>query len=407
MQRSSFVSLLAALLAVGAVLARPEIACAQTSVMVLGVRSVEGDDEFTRNLTGALRHAASQVQGWNVSDREVTLAQMALAYGCDEPDSTCMAQIAESLGVDRVIYGDVRRTSAGDAYDWSINLHVFNSETDQIEHSVADTIPGVRRDIDDLRDPARRYMAALSGAPRAGTLHIAVNVPGAQVFIDGQSVGTADDEGHLDASDVMAGSRDVRIAAEGHQSFRSTVSVEPYGEASFEAELQAAAGGGGDEFPVELVTGVGLLVVAAGLAAGWIASWYHVRYDLNGDSGFLAFRTQAGDYLVAHNSGPIDPSQYDACAVGAQAEWNLYNGPASTEAARETGPRGRQVCSEASTFEALEFVFGIGAAAAAGVGLYLLIDALTGSSTPPSQQSWRLTPSFGLSHGYLGVAADF
>lgn len=406
MQRSFLLSLFAVLVAASAALAQPEVASAQARVMVLGIRSVEGDDEFSRNLTGALRHASSQVQGWTVSDNEVTLAQMALAYGCDEPDPQCLSQIADSLSVDRVVYGDVRRTSAGDTYDWSINLHLFNAETHQIEHSVADTIPGVRRDIDDLREPVRRYIAELSGAPRVGTLHISVNVPGAEVFIDDEPVGTADDEGQLDVTDVASGSRNVHIVAEGHQSFRSTVSVEPYGEASFEAELQAATGGGG-EFPVELVSGIGLLVVAAGLAAGWIGSWYHVRYDLNTDPAFQQFRMQAGELLIANNPGmQVDPNQYDACALG-NNNWQLVDSSGMVHARNDAGERGRQVCSDASTFEALEFVFGIGAAAAAGVGIYLLIDALTGSSTPPSQQSWRLTPSFSLSHGYLGVAAEF
>ncbi len=407
MQRSSLASLLVAIVVAGAVLAEAPLASAQTSVMVLGIRSVEGDDEFTRNLTGALRHAASQVEGWTINENEVTLAQMALAYGCDEPDPTCMSQIADSLGVARVIYGDVRRTSAGNTYDWSINLHLFNAETDQIEHSVADTIPGVRRDIDDLREPVRRYVAALSGAPRVGTLHIAVNVPGAEVFIDGEPVGTADDEGHLDVSDVAAGSRNVRVAATGHQSFRSTVSVEPYGEASFEAELQAAAGGGG-EFPVELVSGVGLLVVAAGLAAGWIGSWYHVRYDLNGDPDFQHFREDTWNMIQANNGGGSgDPSQYDVCALG-NGNWQLRDNSDVIHARdAASSQRGREVCGEASTFEALEFVFGIGAAAAAGVGIFLLVDALSGGSTPAAQQSWRLTPSFSLTHGYLGVSADF
>src|SRR5690606_22646690 len=131
--------LLAALLSsfAAASVATPGAAQAQSgaSLVVLGIRSVEGDDEFTRNLTGALRHAASQVAGWDVSDREVTLAQMALAHGCDDPDPPCMAAIADSLEIQRVLYGDVRRTSAGDSFDFSINLHLFNGETDQIEHS--------------------------------------------------------------------------------------------------------------------------------------------------------------------------------------------------------------------------------------------------------------------------------
>jgi hypothetical protein len=353
--------------------------------MVLGVRSVEGDDEFARNMTGALRHAASQVQGWDVSDRDVTLSQMALAHGCDEPDPTCMSSIAESLSTQRVIYGDVRRTSAGDSFDFSVNLYLFNAESDEIEHSVAETLPGVRRDIDDLREPARRYIASLAGAPRAGTLNVTVNVPGAEVFIDGESVGTADGDGHLLIEDVQAGTRNIRIVATGHQSFRSTISIEAYGESTFEAELVVGdASGGGGRFPVELVTGVGLLVVAAGLAAGWIYSWARVNFGIHDDPDYIGYRNSFSDTIP------------DICAE------NTAGGAA-------LNPRLGEFCNEAATLEVLEFVFGIGAGVAAGVGLYLLITGATASDDTESAMGPSVVPviSLGSDHGYVGLRASF
>lgn len=385
------------LLVVGATLA-PALASAQT-VVVLGIRSVEGDDEFARNLTGALRHAASQVQGWTVSEREVTLTQMALAHGCDEPDPTCLEQMAQTLTAERILYGDVRRTNAGATYDFSVNLHLFNAEIHQIENTVTDTIPGIRRDIDDLREPARRYVAALSGAPRSGTLRVTVNVPGAEVFVDGQSVGTADADGRLVVADVQAGSRSVRVVATGHQSFTSTVSVEAYGEASFEAELQSGGGGPSAPFPTELVVGTGLLVVAAALAAGMIGSWVQIN-DMQNDMDFQALRADAGVYLASNSNAPRD-----VCALIGPT--SSHRGGVLMGADAATQNRLDAVCREAPTWEALQFVFGIGAAAAAGVGAYFLVSALSGSAAPPSEQVFQLTPSFGPDHAYLGVAGQF
>lgn len=407
-----FRSLLVLAAAAGA-LALPAAASAQT-VVVLGIRSVEGDDEFARNLTGALRHAASQVGGWTVSDSEVTLAQMALAHGCDDPDPACMAQVAQTLGAQRIVYGDVRRTSAGEPYDFSVNLHLFNAESGRIERSVADTIPGVRRDIDDLREPVRRYMSQLSGAPQTGSVRISVNVPGAEVFIDGEPVGTADGEGRLIITDVQAGSRNVRIVAPGHQSFRSTVSVEPFGEALFEAELQVGVSdavtpsGGGGGPSVELITGVGLLVVAAGLAAGWIASWAHLRFGLNEDPRFIDYRRRVGTFVQATEGPSVDISGFDACALAASNPRLVHGSPPDVrmESTLDLAEHATAVCNEASTFEALEFVFGFSAAVAAGVGAFFLVTALTGGDSS-GQQSWMLTPSFGPDHGYLGVAATF
>lgn len=400
MRLPSYPFLLAALAGLGTITIAPALASAQT-VAVLGIRSVDGDDEFARDLTGALRHAATQVRGWSVSEREVTLTQMALAHGCEEPDPGCLALMADSLQVERIIYGDVRRTSASEQYDFSVILHIFNADSDQIEHTVTDTVPHGRRDIDDLRDLVRRYIAALSGAPRTGTLHINVNVPGAQVFVDGELLGTADTDGRLTATDVPAGTRSVRVVAPGHHSFRSTVSVEAYGEATFEAELEAGGGsGGGGSFPVELVTGAGLLVVAAGLAAGWIGSWVHLRFGLEQDPDYQAYRRTAGPYLQAN------PALTDVCQAAQSSV--LDERTLGGAFAQETRLRAvERVCNEAPTWEVLQFVFGIGAAAA-GVGAYFLVTALTGGDASAAQaEAWQLTPSFGPNHAYVGVARRF
>lgn len=388
-------------------------ASAQSTVIVLGIRSLEGDDELARNLTGALRHAASQVQGWTVSEREVTLAQMALAHGCEEPDPTCLRQMASSLRTQRIIYGDVRRTSASGSYDWSVNLHVFNAETDRIEHSVAAIIPSVRSDIDDLRDPVRRFMATLSGAPQVGSLRVTVNVPGAEVFIDDELVGRADDRGELVVSEVRSGSRRIRVAAAGHQGFRSTVSVEPYQESSFEAELQTSTSAGpatGGGVRGEVVAGIALLATGVGLAAAWIGSWAHVQFGLQNDEGYVQFRRDAGEFLRATQGASVDLAQVDVCALQVE-NGSLYQPPTPEHPLGRqfatTGVRAGQVCREASTFEVLQFVFGIGAAAAAGAGLYFLITGLTGDTTPPEQQSFRLMPSVGPDHAYLGAHLSF
>src|SRR5688572_11535939 len=97
-------------LVVGALL--PSLAQADSTVVVLGVRSLDGDDALAHNVSVALRTGAQKMQGWNVSQRDVSLAQMSLAHGCDEPDARCMADIAGTLEVDRLIYGTILK--AGD-----------------------------------------------------------------------------------------------------------------------------------------------------------------------------------------------------------------------------------------------------------------------------------------------------
>jgi len=350
----------------GALIA-PSIVSAQ-SVAVLGIRSLEGDDEFARNLTGALTHAASQVDGWDVSDREVTLSQMALVHGCDDPNPTCLHEIADSLSVQRLIYGDVARTSSGDDFQFSVNLHHFDNETGQIEHSIADTISSIRQDIDDLRDPSRRWMAGLSGVPRAGTLVVRVNVPGAEVVVDGDPVGVVDANGVLTVENVEAGSRQVRVTAAEHTAFTSSVSVEPYAEATLEGELQMATTGGGG-FPVNTVVGAALLV--AGAAFAGVAIYSAARVDaINNDSVWVMTRATSMRDNICELRGP------------------------------QTA-----LCDEGGTLEVLQFVFMGLAAAAGGVGLYFILSP--DDEEASEQATLELLPSAGTNYGMLQARVRF
>jgi len=353
----------------------PSLASAQESAIVLGIRSFEGDDEFAHNLTGALRHEASQVPAWDLSDREVTFAQMALVHGCDDPQPACLGSIAESLSVQRVIYGDVRRTSAGSDYDFSVNLHHFNAESGRIEHSVADQVASVQTDIDNLRDPARRWIASLSGAPPVGALTVQVNVPGAEVLVDGQSVGTVNAEGVLRLTDIDEGRRAVRVTAPGYAAFTATVSVEAYGESTLEGELtEGGTSGGGGGPPVEIFAGIGLLIVAAGAAAGWIYSGITVL-DRNNSDEWAGVRDRYSDTIS-----------------------NLCDSPGLGDE--------QEICDEVATLEILQFVFAGVTAVAGGVGLGLLIVGLT-SGDDAEESAFQLIPSIGPDHAYLGGQVRF
>lgn len=333
-------------------------AAQDTSAMVLGIRSFEGDDEFARDLTSTLRHAASQVPGWDVSSREVSLAQMSLAHGCEEPDAACMAEIARTLGVSRVIYGFSRRTSAGDDYNYAISLFSFNGQTGQIEGSISDTIQRGLADVDNLRNKVRDYVAQLTGQPRTGALRVAVNVPGAQVLIDGEAVGTADPSGTLVASEVASGRRRVEVVADGHQTFRGTVSVVPDDEVSLEVTLieeggTSSGGGGASWLGIGLV---GLSAVGLGVAVYSMAT----LDGLNGDEEYMAYRRTI-------------PDGDDVCAAARAA------GPMDMQAAHAVS-----ICDEADTFEILQYVgFGV-AAVAGGLGIYFLATSGGGGEEEPA-----------------------
>ena len=181
----------------------PALAEAQTNVVVLGLSPIDGDAEVARNLTGALKHAASQNPDWRVSEREVSLAQMSIAHGCQVPNASCLAEIAETLTTQALIYGTVGRSSTGDQYDYTVELRLFNAQTGAIEHTLTDRIPRGRSDIDDMRPVVMRYINELAGATPPGTLRIQVNVPDAPVMVDGQALGSTDAGGALTDYEIL------------------------------------------------------------------------------------------------------------------------------------------------------------------------------------------------------------
>ncbi len=239
-------------------MALPATASADSAVIVLGIRSIEGDDDVALGLSAAVRHEAASVPGWTISPNEISLAQMTLSFGCDEPDAACMAQIAENLEMDRIIYGTLRRTGAGNEYDYALTLYAFNAETGQIQDSLTDTIPRERRDIDDLRPRARRYVAQFGGQARYGTLRLEVNQPDATVRIDEQEPRTTDGSGVLLIEDLAEGQHQMQVDLEGFESYSSRFRIVPDEQTDVRANLIG-------ETPTNLRWIPGVAVIAAGV----------------------------------------------------------------------------------------------------------------------------------------------
>ncbi len=247
--------------------------------ILLAIRPAEGDVEFAQNLTAALRNELQRLPGWTVDERQPTLNQMLLVANCDEPDAACLGQMAEALEVDRIVYGNVRRTAAGSDYDYAVSLFVFDARQGRITHSIADTVPRIRSDIDDLRERARRYARQFAGIRRTGTLRIQANQPGAQVLVDGEDRGQLDEDGTLTLSEVPVGRHEVLVEKDGYTSFRGSVVVVADEEVAVEVELRKEEPGFFPSVPT-LVAG-GTALVAWGLAVGSAVKIGAINGDLD------------------------------------------------------------------------------------------------------------------------------
>lgn len=361
----------AALVASLFLLSFPTLVSAQ-SAAVLGLRSVDGDDDFAAALTQKVRSAAGQYTEWQVSDAEVSLAQMALAHGCEDPDARCLADIAGTLSVDRVIYGSVRRTALTEEYDFRVTLYVFNRESGRIEGSVTDTVP---RGEDEFSVRARRYVEQLAGVRSVGVLRVRANAMGAEVFGNGELLGITGDDGVLEA-EVSSGDIALEIRAEGREPFRMDARAVLNETVEIDVDLNEVTvsttpgpvnddGPGLSTMKILGWTGVGSGAVLLGLTA---YSWVHIN-SLNNDA---AIQERRADFTADQNICDEDRSKL-------VQDW----------------------CSESSTYETLQWVFLGAGVLTAGVGIFLL------SRDDEPERGVAIVPSVGPYHAGVAAAGRF
>ena len=354
---------------------------AQTSVSVLGLTSLEGDDEFARNFTGALRHAASQVDGWTVSDRDVALSQMELTHDCSSSDAACMVTIAETLSSASVIYGTIQRAPIGTRYEFQVTLFLFDAGTGAIEERVTDTVPSSDTDIDALRDPARRMIRALSASSSPGTIRV-TGTPGLSVRIDGTDVGRTDAGGTYVSDPVPPGEHTVTLGDE-------QITVAVAGDEALAAFALVEAGGEGGGGSVLPFVGIGLMAVGA--AALVVSFWSMGELEaLNNNPEYEAYR---------RNVGAARPGATTVC------EASYFNAPGI-----DLGSVGERTCSQGATLEILQYVMLAAGVVALGAGTALLIVGLGENSSSEGESAGlnlRLTPTVGLDRAGLGLSLDF
>jgi hypothetical protein len=367
-------------------------ASAQTTAIVLGIRSVEGDDDVAHDVTQALRAAASKITGWEVSAREVSMTQMTLANGCEEIDAACLSQIAKSLEVSRIVYGSVRRTSAQAEYSYELTVSVFDAEKGSITRTLNETIPRDQTSFQAMGERSERLIKRLSTAGHEGAILVAANVADADVRLDGEPVGRTSSDG-LRLDGVSPGEHKVEIIANGYAPHLTRVTVETGGEVSVHAELTAVeaappqpatraaspSDGGGVAWLGWTLIGVGAAsAVGAGISAGIVGG-------VSDDALFKDYKMRIATYN--ENVGPADEVS-DACV---EAERGQPHGLSRGEIAEVA-----DLCLRADTFEVLQWVF-LGTAVAAGVGgtvILLTADGDDGDAARGSGPDFALRPIF-------------
>jgi len=384
-------------------------AMAEVTVVVLGVRSVEGDDDFANELTQRLRSAAMGLGDWTVSDRAVSMSQMTLAHGCDEVDASCLNDMAKGLEADRIIYGTVRRTSARKVFNYAVTVSLFNGETGSIERSASVTI-SKQASASQLEIEADRLIERLAVSAGGGVIAIKINVKSAEVRLNGKPVGRTRN-GTLRLEGVRAGDHKVEILARGYTPHETTVSVSEDGQASVSASLtplgegsEAATlttsskdrdwdSGKGSGGPPTWV-GYGLLGVGGASLVGMVVSWVIIQ-GIDDDETFLEYKDAVASGTMTGASNVPD--------VCVEALKGGSFGLSPTDLGEV-----QNMCNTADVFEVLQWVFLGTAVVAGGLGTYFVLtsgDSDAGAAAP--KPALAVTPTLSPDSAHVTATLRF
>ena len=367
---------------------------ADASVVVLGLRSLEGDDEFANSMTEALRGAAKTVEGWRLLERAVSMAQMTLAHNCEDIDASCLSEIARGLEADRVIFGTVRRTAARQKFDYEVTVSLFNGSTHTIAGTETQTIErDLAKQKKTLAKQGQMLITRLSASDaNAGRLTVEVNVLNAEVRLDGQMIGQTQD-GKLTLETVTPGEHSLEVSATGHQVHTQTINISPADQSIVSVTLertpdptevavapeQATSASTEPESRSSLAwLGYTLIGVGAASAIAWGTSMYMIEFQYNRDKTYKDYKDAYGNRAQ------------DAC----DAALGGNNAGGMLDAAQLSDFQSR--CRTGRTFQTLQWVFLGAAVVTSGIGAFVLISESGKSDSGQARLKPPPAPRFAL-----------
>lgn len=374
---------------------------AQTSIVVLDLHSEEGDDVFAKDLTQALRIAASEVQSWSVSDREVSLTQLGLAFACERLDVDCLSEIASHLQTDALIYGTSRRTSSAANYGFLLNVHYFDVDSGAIR-STWDTVPAGQ--LNRIQSHARRYVALFAEQQLTGSLRVRTDQPGARIYIDNALVGETGANGALTTDAISEGRHRIEVRADGYIAHATTATITFDNATELSIELQ----------PATRTEGVSFAAGSPRAASdGRPAAW--PGYFTLGLSAFFGAMTITSSALVfsATNDDKFDAYRQlrDQSVGNVCSDVVAFRGTLDDPGDRSLASHGKDICDRYDTWSVQQYIWGSLTVATLGVSIWLLVrhargrrNAANQNATSGSDRMFRLQPHVSL-EGDAGLQA--
>jgi hypothetical protein len=367
------------------------------SIAVLGIEPLEGaPDTVAAEMTDALRQRVAATKGYQLLQGK-DLVEVKLVFACPDAAPACMSLAGKSLGADKLIFGNVKRTGG----DYQVTLKLLDVSRAVVESFTAETVARKHADASSLRSIAPAWLSKLSGKG-GGSIQVRANFPGAAVSLDGTQVGTTGSSPVV-ISDVAPGRHEVAVEKSGYTTTKqeftlasgqslplnltlSPVSVEvprPEGSAK-PGEGGSSEPSGGGEGPSLTRTGFWVALVGTLASAGLALKFGLDVRDINNQ---------------------LDQYRRFPCPNGG-GTCDIHNSPAQP-LTQDQAARSHTLTDEGNRDQLLQWVFvGLTGAFAIAGGVLLYKGYLESEGTQSaSNHGLRLFPTATASSG--GIIAEF
>lgn len=191
--------------------AHAHVQAAPVAVGLLGIDGASVEPGMGQALTEALRRHLPNLPNMRVEMKHQDLSEVKLVFGCTDERPACMAKVGRSLGVDRLIFGTIRKQPQATMY--TVSLKQLNVIDSTIEKYITEAVPAeaLRADNPQLNDLVGRWLPALLSDSSRGGFRVLTEPTGASVQLDGVPLG----QSPLAFNEVEVGDHTVRIELPG------------------------------------------------------------------------------------------------------------------------------------------------------------------------------------------------
>lgn len=193
-----------------------------TPVAVLGIEATDAPETLAAELTDALRQRVAATKGYALVPGK-DLVEVKLVFSCPDEAPPCMAQAAKSLGAQKLLFGSIKRSVAG---DFVVTLKLLDAARASVDAYVAEPLPQKQSSGAAARGPVQKWFATLTGQNPNGIIRVRSSTPGATVNVDGNVIATTGREDTI-VTDVPAGRHVVRLDKPGYRAVQQEVEVAP------------------------------------------------------------------------------------------------------------------------------------------------------------------------------------